>query len=430
MGAMTVARLCLALAVGGGRAFVVPGPRASGVARLRVLEELAPEAEAEAEASSRKRRAPSGGGGFWDEARLECWAGDGGDGCLSFRREKYIPFGGPSGGNGGRGGSVILVCDGGLNTLGVARRHSLRRAKSGAKGQGSTKHAQARPDVYVRVPPGTVVRDEESGRLVGELVSHGETLRVARGGRGGRGNAAFKTARDTTPRLSEMGEPGAERWLLLELKLLADVGLVGCPNAGKSTLLGALTRASPEIAPFPFTTLMPNLGAVAADPADADADADDADAPPAVAAPIVADLPGLIEGAHAGRGLGRKFLSHLRRVKLVLYVLDTSASAESSVVEQYEALRRELYLYNPQYLERPHLVALNKLDVALAAGGDAAFDAARREHGSAVRASAAAAADQTAPPRAVVPLSGLKGKGIKALRGAINDALAAAEAET
>ena len=180
---------------------------------------------------------------FFDRARIFVAAGDGGNGCVAFRREKDKPKMGPCGGNGGRGGSVFLECDEGLNTL---RQEVHFRATEGQGGMGKARHGESGRDRSVRVPPGTVVRDEESGRLVGELVSHGETLRVARGGRGGRGNAAFKTARDTTPRLSEMGEPGAERWLLLELKLLADVGLVGCPNAGKSTLLAAATRAEAQ----------------------------------------------------------------------------------------------------------------------------------------------------------------------------------------
>jgi len=421
---------------------------------------------------------------FFDGASVAVQSGGGGDGHVlklndggpRLARTADGDFELPPGG--GSGGSVVLVVDTALCDLlhlhsrkalvaergtdspglrNVRATRKVQREAALAKTEGAAPPLDAR-ELLVPVPPGTFVRTA-GGRVLGDLVAPGQRLVVATGGAGGpcvlsgddtRGAGSGGKLRRpgrkqrgggeeevgslelSDDELHEMtrGAAGERQKLELVLRTVADVGLVGFPNAGKSTLLGALTRASPEIAPFPFTTLMPNLGAVAADPADADADADDADAPPAAAAPIVADLPGLIEGAHAGRGLGRKFLSHLRRVKLVLYVLDTSASAESSVVEQYEALLRELYLYNPQYLERPHLVALNKLDVALAAGGDAAFDAARREHGSAVRASAAAAADQTAPPRAVVPLSGLKGKGIKALRGAINDALAAAEAET
>ena len=216
---------------------------------------------------------------FFDRARISVTAGDGGNGCVAFRREKDKPKMGPCGGNGGRGGSIYLVCDEGLNTL---KPEVHFRATSGQNGMGKGRHGESGEDKYVRVAPGTVVRDEETGGLVGELVAHGDKLRVARGGRGGRGNAAFKTARDTTPRLSERGEPGAVRWLSLELKLIADVGLVGCPNAGKSTLLAATTRAAPKIADYPFTTVTPNLGVWTPGPSDPDG------------AFVIADIPGAL----------------------------------------------------------------------------------------------------------------------------------------
>ncbi len=227
---------------------------------------------------------------FFDQARIFASAGPGGNGCVAFNREKDKPKMGPGGGNGGAGGSVYLVCDEGLNTL---RPDVHYRATGGQNGMGKTRHGNRGEDRRVRVPPGTVVRDDESGAKVGELLEHGERLRVARGGRGGRGNAAFKTARDTAPRLSEIGEPGAERWLRLELKLLADVGLVGVPNAGKSTLLAASTNARPKIASYPFTTVIPNLG-VYREQKSAEGDS-----------VVIADIPGLLEGAHDGVGTPR-----------------------------------------------------------------------------------------------------------------------------
>ena len=253
---------------------------------------------------------------FFDRARIRVTAGDGGDGCVAFRREKDKPKMGPCGGNGGRGGSVYLVCDEGLNTL---KPEVHFRATSGQNGLGHGNHGGQGESRWVRVPPGTVVRDEESGQLVGELIGHGDELRVARGGRGGRGNAAFKTARDTTPRLSERGEPGAERWLSLELKLVADVGFVGCPNAGKSTLLAATTRATPKIADYPFTTITPNLGVCQPS---LDGSGDDAF--------VVADIPGLLEGAHDGVGLGRAFLRPTRSATSRPFARSLSSSHRGS----------------------------------------------------------------------------------------------------
>jgi len=286
---------------------------------------------------------------FFDRQRIHVTAGDGGDGCVAFRREKDKPKMGPAGGNGGRGGSVFFVCDEGLNTL---KQEVHFRATSGQKGMGKGRHGEAGKDREVRVPPGTVVRDEESGGLIGELVAHGDRLRVARGGRGGRGNAAFKTARDTAPQMSERGEPGAVRWLSLELKLVADVGLVGCPNAGKSTLLAATTRAAPKVADYPFTTVTPNLGVW----------------PPAVKSGVqgandtivIADIPGLLEGAHDGVGLGRAFLRHIERCRLLVHIVDGSAA---DPIGDYEAVAMELQLFSPWLAKKPSVVVLNKRDI-------------------------------------------------------------------
>ena len=282
---------------------------------------------------------------FFDRARVQVTAGDGGNGCVAFRREKDKPKMGPCGGNGGRGGSIYLECDEGLNTL---KPEVHFRATSGQNGMGKGRHGESGEDRCVRVAPGTVVRDEESGGLVGELVAHGDRLRVARGGRGGRGNAAFKTARDTTPRLSENGEPGAQRWLSLELKLVADVGLVGCPNAGKSTLLAASTRAAPKIADYPFTTVTPNLGVWPAGAGSADNTM------------VIADIPGLLEGAHDGVGLGRAFLRHIERCAMLVHVVDGSAA---DPIGDFEAVALELKLFSPWLADKPSVVVLNKRDM-------------------------------------------------------------------
>ena len=283
---------------------------------------------------------------FFDRARIHVAAGDGGNGCVAFRREKDKPKMGPCGGNGGRGGSIFLVCDEGLNTL---KPEVHFKATHGQNGMGKGRHGESGEDREIRVAPGTVVRDEESGGLIGELVSHGDRLRVARGGRGGRGNAAFKTARDTTPRLSERGEPGACRWLSLELKLVADIGLVGCPNAGKSTLLAATTRAAPKIADYPFTTVTPNLGVWPAD-----------GAKDGFSTMVIADIPGLLEGAHDGVGLGRAFLRHIERCRLLVHIVDGSAA---DPIGDYEAVAMELQLFSPWLAKKPTVVVLNKRDI-------------------------------------------------------------------
>lgn len=284
-------------------------------------------------------------GQFFDEARIYVKAGDGGNGIVAFRREKYVPRGGPAGGNGGKGGDVILRVNPQLNTLMAFHNQVHYRAERGRHGEGGNKQGASGEDLIVDVPPGTIVRDAETGEFLGDLTAPGETLVVARGGRGGRGNAAFKSATNQAPRLAEKGEPGEERWLTLELKVLADVGLVGLPNAGKSTLLSVISAARPKIADYPFTTLSPNLGVVTA-----------GNYPPYV----VADIPGLIEGAHAGRGLGDQFLRHIERTRMLVHLLDGSSP---DPLADLETINQELAEYNHRLAARPQFVAFNKIDL-------------------------------------------------------------------
>jgi GTP-binding protein len=283
---------------------------------------------------------------FTDRVRIFVKAGDGGPGALSFRREKYVPRGGPDGGNGGRGGDVVLEVSNQLNSLQDYRYKHHFAAPRGGRGGGSRKQGKEGDDVVLQVPPGTVVKDDE-GKTLGDLVEQKQRLVVAKAGRGGRGNASFKTATRQTPRFAELGEPGESRWLWLELKLIADVGLVGLPNAGKSTLLSVATAAKPKIADYPFTTLEPVLGVVALN--------DEATF-------VMADLPGLIEGAHSGAGLGLEFLRHLERTRLLIHVVDASAGDRQKLWHDYDQVRHELKQYSAGLARRPHLVALNKMD--------------------------------------------------------------------
>lgn len=278
-----------------------------------------------------------------DEAKIFVASGKGGDGMVSFRREKYVARGGPSGGNGGRGGDVALKADGDLNTLYFFRKRAHFKADAGNRGGSSNKTGADAETLIVRVPPGTVVRDAETGGLVADLVRAGETVVVAHGGRGGRGNAHFKTAANQAPRLAEKGEPGSERWVTLELKMIADVALVGAPNAGKSTLLSVVSNAKPKIADYPFTTLEPNLGTVVYDNKDL----------------IFADIPGLIEGAHLGVGLGHAFLRHVQRTDFIVHLLDGSAP---DPLADYNQIRAELALYDANLEARPEIVVVNKID--------------------------------------------------------------------
>ncbi|MBN1400950.1 MAG: GTPase ObgE [Anaerolineae bacterium] len=281
---------------------------------------------------------------FFDEAEITVRAGAGGDGAMSFRREKYIPFGGPDGGHGGRGGHVLLRVDSQMNTLVAFARRRHFAATDGAPGQGQRMHGKNGEDLYIDVPAGTVVRNAETGELLGDLVEEGDTLLVARGGRGGRGNDFFKSPTLQTPRFAELGQPGEELTLELELRLIADVGVIGKPNAGKSTLLASVTAARPKIAEYPFTTLSPNLGVVEIDNRSF----------------VMADIPGLIEGAHDGAGLGIQFLRHIERTRLLVHLLD---GMSTDPLEDLQAINRELTLYSQQLASTPQIVVLTKMDL-------------------------------------------------------------------
>ncbi|RME35841.1 MAG: GTPase ObgE [Thermoflexia bacterium] len=282
---------------------------------------------------------------FIDEATIYVKGGDGGNGCIAFLREKYVPFGGPAGGDGGRGGDVILYVDPHLNTLYHFTHQRHFRAERGQHGRGKNQHGASGADLRVPVPPGTIVRDAATGRILADLTEPGQEVVVARGGRGGRGNARFATPSNQAPRIAEKGEPGEERTLHLELKLLADVGLVGRPNAGKSTLLAAVTAARPKIAPYPFTTLHPYLGVVALDEQTTF---------------VMADLPGLIEGASEGKGLGHDFLRHVERTRLLIHLLDGTSE---DPVQDFRAINAELAAFGHGLDRKPQLVAFNKMDL-------------------------------------------------------------------
>ena len=284
---------------------------------------------------------------FVDEATIRVKAGAGGKGAIAFRREKFVPKGGPSGGDGGAGASVILVVDEGLSTLLDFRYRHEFAAPSGDSGANKDRYGRGGEDVVLRVPPGTQVFDDATGALIGDLRAHGERLIVAQGGKGGRGNIHFATSTDRAPRKAEPGTPGEERTVRLELKLLADVGLLGFPNVGKSSLIARISAARPKIADYPFTTLVPNLGTVGLS---------------GERSFVVADIPGLIEGAHAGAGLGDRFLRHLDRTRLLVHLLDATQTGRTPL-RDYEAMNQELALYDPGLAARPQLVVLNKIDL-------------------------------------------------------------------
>ncbi len=328
---------------------------------------------------------------FIDEARIYVKAGDGGNGCVAFRREKYVPRGGPSGGDGGGGGDVVMESSEQHNTLIHFRFDREFKAQRGRHGEGSNRSGRRGEDVTLRVPVGTVVYDDRSGEKLHDFARPGERLLLARGGRGGRGNARYATSTHQAPREHEDGFPGVERWLRLELKLLADVGLVGFPNAGKSTLISRISSATPKIADYPFTTLEPNLGVVSAGE---------------YRSYVVADIPGLIEGAHRGAGLGTRFLRHIERTRLLAHLVDLSDATGRDPCDDFSVVLRELEQFNPLLAAKPMLVVASKLD--------AMSDPSRLE------SLRAFCAEQGL---ALYPISSVTGEGVEALKMALADKL-------
>ena len=316
---------------------------------------------------------------FLDIVKIYVEGGKGGNGVTSFRREKYVPMGGPDGGDGGKGGSVYLEADSHLNTLMPFRRKRHFRAGRGRHGEGGKRHGASADDVVIKVPLGTVARDAAGGEMIADLTVPGERVPVARGGRGGWGNTHFATPTNRAPRLALNGGPGESLWLVLELKLLADVGIVGLPNAGKSTFLSKVSAATPKTADYPFTTLEPNLGVV---------DLGDRSL-------VLADIPGLIEGAHAGAGLGHEFLRHVERTRLLLHLVD---GASDDPWRDFQAVNRELALHSPELGSKQQLVALNKVDLPEVRDG---------------------LAEKLAPfereKKEVIPISALSGEGVQGL---------------
>lgn len=285
---------------------------------------------------------------FVDKAKIYVKAGDGGDGIVSFRREKYVPEGGPAGGDGGRGADIIFRVDEGLRTLMDFRYQRHFKAPRGEKGRNKSQHGANAENMIVRIPPGTTIVDEDSGEVLADLTRHGQQVVVAKGGRGGRGNIRFATPRNPAPELAENGEEGEERYIVLELKVMADVGLVGFPSVGKSTLLSVVSAAKPKIGAYHFTTITPNLGVVDVGEGRSF---------------VMADLPGLIEGAHEGVGLGHEFLRHVERTRVIIHVVDMSGSEGRDPFEDWQKINDELRLYNPVLAERPQVVAANKMDM-------------------------------------------------------------------
>lgn len=285
---------------------------------------------------------------FVDEVNIKVIAGNGGDGCTAFRREKYVELGGPFGGNGGRGSNIIFKVDEGLRTLVDLRYNKIIKGNRGANGEGKNKNGKSAKDIVIKVPPGTVIRDNDTNLLVCDLKKHDEEFIVAKGGRGGRGNTAFRTQNNPAPNFSEKGEPGEERYLKVELKLLADVGLVGMPSVGKSTILSKISRSKPKIAAYHFTTLVPNLGVVKTNDGRSF---------------TVADLPGLIEGASLGEGLGDRFLKHIERTRVIAHIIDMSGSEGRDPYEDYIKIQKELKDFDKKLIQKESLIIANKMDV-------------------------------------------------------------------
>ncbi|MCJ8006960.1 GTPase ObgE [Lederbergia wuyishanensis] len=285
---------------------------------------------------------------FVDQVKIYVKGGDGGNGMVAFRREKYVPMGGPAGGDGGKGASVIFEVDEGLRTLMDFRYQRHFKAPRGEHGMSKSQHGRGAADMIVKVPPGTVVTDEDTEEIIADLVNHGQQAVIAKGGRGGRGNIRFATPANPAPEVAENGEPGQERNIILELKVLADVGLVGFPSVGKSTLLSVVSAAKPKIAEYHFTTIVPNLGVVETEDGRSF---------------VMADLPGLIEGAHEGIGLGHQFLRHIERTRVIVHVLDMSGMEGRDPYEDYCTINQELKEYNLRLLERPQIIVANKMDM-------------------------------------------------------------------
>lgn len=327
-----------------------------------------------------------------DEVQVTCIAGAGGNGCCSFRRERFVPRGGPDGGDGGKGGSVYFKCDPSLNDLNYLRFNPLQRAGRGGHGQGSMCHGANGENVVRGVPPGTQVISD--GEMLWEALPDADTFCVAKGGRGGRGNAAFKTSTRRAPRYAEMGEAGQELRVRMQLKLIADCGIVGFPNAGKSTFISTVSAAKPKVADYPFTTLAPHLGVVSLD---------------TDATMVLADIPGLIPGAHEGAGLGNRFLKHIERTKVLLFLIDVSESSGRDPWDDLRTLRRELERFNEDLLDRPALVAASKIDVLHHPKRLDAFSRKVQRSGS-----------------KVYPISAVTGKGVRPLLNALYKTVARA----